>query len=337
MAPENSRPFELVVHRQPETRGKVAVFGIVRNERYLLPHFLEHYRRLGVRDFWLHDDMSDDGTFEYLLAQPDCGVTRSNLRFGDMFDDKVFGHRVKTIIPRKLLMGRWVATLDADEFMLLPPGFDTLAQLAGAMERNGLAVARALMMDFFPETLRSLRTAPMEASPFELNPYFDPWKVLVWPDQMPNVTKISVTDGVRPRMLKELLRRGAFGENMKGYRYANLNKSPLAFWSADMHSLGAHRMSVLPSDKLQLVLAHFKFYPGHEARTEEAVREGVHWNGASEYHLLQAANELLMDWPLQGPVTQRFTGKDMLVKAGLLYSRLEQGPEQGREQEPPQA
>ena len=326
MAPEISTPLELVVHRQPEARGKVAVFGIIRNEQYLLPHFLAHYRQLGVKDFWFHDDMSDDGTFEYLMAQPDCGVTRSNLRFGDMFDDNIFGRRVKTLVPRKLLMGRWVATLDADEFMLLPPGFDTLPQLASAMERNGLKVARALMMDFFPETLRSLRTARMEANPFELNPYFDPWKLLVWPDQMPNVTKISVTDGVRPRILEELLRRnGASGVNMKDYRYANVNKTPLAFWSGDLHALGAHRMSVLPSDRLQLVLAHFKFYPGHEARTDEAVREGVHWNGASEYHLLKAANDLLMDWPLQGPVTQRFAGKDALLKVGLLFSRIEQG------------
>ncbi|MRD47452.1 hypothetical protein GHT07_09200 [Caenimonas koreensis DSM 17982] len=324
MPTDTSNNTQIVIHRQPKAQGKVAVFGIVRNEMYLLPHLLEHYRRLDVKDFWFHDDQSDDGTFEFLMRQPDVGVTRSQTRFGDKVDDKIFGYRVKNIIPRGLLRNRWVATLDADEFMVLPPGIDTLPQLALALERNNLIVARALMMDFFPQTLESLRSARMEQTPFELCPFFDPWERLVWPDNMFNVTGISVADGVRPRILKELLdRRTRFPEFMKDYKFANVNKTPIAFWNEGMHAFSAHRTSVAPSDKVQLILAHFKFYPGHEARTDEAVVAGVHWKSASEYHILKAANEQLMTWPLQGPRTQRFTGKDDLAKTGLLYSRLE--------------
>lgn len=313
---------EIKLHSKPKTQGKVAVFGIVRNEMYFLPHLLEHYRRLDVKDFWFHDDQSDDGTFEFLMSQPDVGVTRSNMRFGDMIGDKKFDVLAKTIIPQNLLRNRWVATIDSDEFMVLPPGIDTLPQLTESLERNNLLVARALMMDFFPETLRSLRDADTQRTPFELCPYFDPWERLVWPDQHFNVTDISVVDGVRPRILKELLQRNTpFPEFMKDYKIANVNKTPIAFWNENMVAFSSHRTSVAPSDKVQLILAHFKFYPGHEARTDAAVVTGVHWKSASEYHILKAANERLMDWPLRGPRTQQFRGKDDLAQTGLLYTR----------------
>ena len=205
---EDSVDTHLRVRKKPASRGRVAAFGIVRNEMYFLPHLLDHYRRLGMHEFWFHDDQSEDGTFDYLMAQPDCGVTQSTLRFGDKVGPRTWGAAIKDAVPRHLLMNRWVLTIDADEFLILPPGIDTVEQLASQLERNGLQVARAVMVDFFPGKLRDLSDARHEAGPFELCPYFDVWKTLVWPDGMSHATTIDTYSAVRPRIVRHLKESG---------------------------------------------------------------------------------------------------------------------------------
>ena len=318
------RQTELSIRSKPEpSSSKVTLFAIVRDEMYFLPHFLRHYRALGIGQFWFLDDRSVDGTTDYLMSQPDCGVIHANRTFGEIVNGRPFGTTVKNIVPRQMLMDRWVLTADADEFIVLPPGYDTITQVAQALEDNGLKVARALMMDFFPDTLRSLQGASRDLDPFTLCPNFDPWKVLEWPDGAANVTSISLKDGVRPRILMRLMELGAdLGEGMADYRFANVNKSPLVHWHGDVMAPTAHRVSIDPSDRIQLVLAHFKFYPGHEARNRVAVEEGAHWKNAVEYRILHAAEKHLLDWPLKGPRSLRFTSPQDVAQTGLLYSRL---------------
>jgi hypothetical protein len=314
----------LFLKKKPSAKGEVAVFCMVRNEEYFLPHLLAHYRKLGIKEFWFLDDRSDDGTRAFLMAQPDCGVIECGLTFGDKINGRPFGAAVKTIVPRTLLLNRWVLTIDADEFLVLPPPFETVPQLAKALKANGLQVARALMMDFFPPTLRELEQAPMSADPFALCPLFDPWRLLDWPDQADNVAQISVIDAIRPRMMERLLAIGAeLGNLAQTYRYANVNKAPLLFWRKETHTISAHRVSVPPSDRVQLVLAHFKFYPGHQRRIADAVSTNVHWRNSSEYRFLEIAVRELADWPLKGPVSRPYRSREDLVKTGLLYSRLD--------------
>jgi hypothetical protein len=165
---------EFSIRKRPATeRSGVALFSIVRNEASFLPHFLRHYRALGLRELWFLDDHSTDGTREVLLAQPDCGVIVAKLRYGDPFGDMRFGVAARTLVPRELLRGRWVLSVDADEFLLLPRPFTTLAALADALEVAGLESARAPMLDFFPDSLRVLAGAPATAEPFAVCPWFD--------------------------------------------------------------------------------------------------------------------------------------------------------------------
>lgn len=53
----------------------VHLYALVWNERPILPFFFEHYRPF-VDKFVLADDGSDDGSYEYLLAQPDVVLSR---------------------------------------------------------------------------------------------------------------------------------------------------------------------------------------------------------------------------------------------------------------------
>ena len=53
----------------------VHLYALVWNELPILPFFLEHYRPF-VDRFFLFDDGSDDGSYEYLAAQPDVALKR---------------------------------------------------------------------------------------------------------------------------------------------------------------------------------------------------------------------------------------------------------------------
>ena len=47
------------------------LFSMMRNERDLLPLFLDHYRKLGIARFVIVDNDSSDGSHEWLIDQPD--------------------------------------------------------------------------------------------------------------------------------------------------------------------------------------------------------------------------------------------------------------------------
>ncbi len=303
----------------------VTVFSVVRNEMYFLPHFLQHYRTLGVRDFWFLDDHSEDGTREFLLAQSDCGVIQSSLRFGDQVGQKSFGTAVKTIVPHELFQGRWVLMVDADEFLVLPQAFASMDALAAALQGGSLKVARALMIDFLPASLRALTQASVDTNPFALCPYFDALSVLEWPDRTVAASRISWQESVRPRMLAKLRSATPSVELLdilKSYKTANVNKAPLLFWQGDTQMLSAHRSSELPSDRVTLVLAHFKFYPGYKARIADALATKAHWASSVEYRFLDVATRELEDWPLLGPRSRSFSSPADLEDAGLLVSHL---------------
>ncbi len=146
--------------RAPPAGNAPAVFSIVRNERYFLPHFLAHYRALGVGLFVFYDDHSDDGTIDHLCAQPDCAVVNSDRAFGEDYGLDRHGapRRLRQVLKEtaadRLLPGRWVATVDADEFLVLPEWASTLPDLIARLEAMGQPYATAPMVDFYGETLK---------------------------------------------------------------------------------------------------------------------------------------------------------------------------------------
>ena len=93
--------FSALKPRPAGDPADVALFAIVRNEMYFLPHLLRHYRALGLREFCFLDDRSDDGTRAFLMAQPDCVVIESNKTFGEQIGKLRFAEAVKTMLDKE--------------------------------------------------------------------------------------------------------------------------------------------------------------------------------------------------------------------------------------------
>ncbi|WKL25769.1 glycosyltransferase family 2 protein [Sinorhizobium meliloti] len=59
--------------QRPLGKGDIPVVFNTHNDRKLMPSFLAHYRGLGVTRFICVDDVSSDGTRDYLACAGRCG------------------------------------------------------------------------------------------------------------------------------------------------------------------------------------------------------------------------------------------------------------------------
>lgn len=124
------------------------VIACLRNEMGRLPHWLEHYRKLGAAHFLVVDNASNDGSAAYLQAQPDVSIWNTdqsyrNARFGLDWQNWLlmrYGHN------------RWCLTVDADE-LLVYAHHDRLdlKALTAWLDGQGHAAFGALMLDMYPK------------------------------------------------------------------------------------------------------------------------------------------------------------------------------------------
>src|ERR1019366_3431623 len=122
-------------------------------------------------------------TVDFLMTQPDCAVLRSDHKFGDSFGQDNVKRRLPAVlkerVPEAVLPGRWVLTVDADEFLVLPSGCPSLVEFIALLERIEQPYATAPMVDFYGETLDH-RNYARSRDPFAGNPYFDVGPYYQW-------------------------------------------------------------------------------------------------------------------------------------------------------------
>jgi hypothetical protein len=313
-----------MVQKAARTTGH-ALFSVIRDEVYLLPHFLDYYRRLGIETFLFYDDRSGPETREILSRQADCTVIASDHAFGDAFGDiardqgpRRLNAALKESLPQQAFPDRWVLTADADEFLVLPPPFQSIGELTDHLSRVGQFYLTAPMVDFYPPTLNGRNHAhglsPFEGSPhFDVGPYYD-W---IGPSCVPRPA------GIRYRLQKLLQAlspaeyRAIYGDSLAG----PINwKAPLLKNGQGIYRIGDHELNIAPSDRIAGVLAHFKFCPGLDDKVARALGEGQYTQGSLHYRFIDAALRRLGDTPLACDLTRTFDGPQALVAANLLTS-----------------
>jgi hypothetical protein len=296
-------------------------FFMVRNEIYFLPHLLRHYRSLGVGHFIVHDDCSDDGSREFLLAQPDCTLVTSKHGFRDAVGDGiVFHHAARTAIPDHFVKAGWCLTVDADEFLLLPRRFPSLPALIDELDRRGEEAVLAAMVDFYPERL-SERNYAFERGPFEgCRWWFDPDRTF---EAIPGTSRFRILEaGFRARLISLLRRQHPDILDTiypEGPVYPALWKVPLIKMGVGIHRFSAHSVNRRVVAGIQLALAHFKLHPATDRRIREALEWNTYAHGSVEYRLLKAAIECLGDQDLVTERSVQFHSAESLEEAGLLF------------------
>lgn len=280
---------------------------IMRDEAFLLPAFLHHWRSIGVEQFVIADDHSTDGTGALLDAAPDVVVLRSDLSYGETVRIRAplrtrirrAGILFKERIPPHLFPNRWSLHADADEFLILPPGVRSVRDVAEAARRRGGRAVAASWVDFAPAALSDL-DAPH--APRTLD------------DLLDRAPMFRARPNLRMRRLRQPVAAEADGSGR-----APPLKTPLARLGPLVRRYGSHKTTWPPVHGILLTMAHFKYTADTRAKIARALAVGGHLNGGSSYRRLAAHLDGCMpEAPLIGPDAVHYTGPEQLIAAGLM-------------------
>ncbi|MCR9148284.1 MAG: glycosyltransferase family 2 protein [Rhodobacteraceae bacterium] len=289
----------------------ILVFSTVRNEALRLPFFLAHYRALGVGHFLIVDNDSDDGTQEYLAAQPDVSVWHS----GHSYKLSRFGVDWLTWLQIRFGHGHWCLTVDADE-ILIYPHHDTrpMQALTEWLDAHGRQSFGTMMLDMYPKGKLDAERYEAGADPFERLCWFDGGNYVM--QKKRDLHNLWIQGGVRARKF--------FAERPE--RAPTLGKTPLVKWNrrfayvSSAHSILPRRLNLVYDDqggeRLSGILLHTKFLHVVVARSAEEKHRAEHFANSAlyddYYDSLQTAPDL---WCEQ---SHRLTGWRQLEAMGLM-------------------
>lgn len=326
------------------------VICVVRNEALRLPYFLQHHRAIGVRQFFIIDDGSQDATPDILNSAPD--VIRISAR-GSFRDHK--RHWVSAV-ANTYLNNRWALFLDADELLVYPGWPDrSLIDLVTTLEKHGEEAFFVSLVDMYGygdlDSLNYLAGAPF----LSYCPLFDSEGYILVPRDINRREDLTppeyIIGGTRQRLFFEKRAPNYFERTLirKFFsleRRHNLGhlQAPLAWvtWRAVKSRLAKARpaMSKVPLFRWQLSdeickgyhsvrramtvskewgsLLHFKYLQDFESR---AINGAVEGQLGFHYRHYQ---DRLMTEKLEKIVharSRRFEGVQSLIEVGLMRER----------------
>ncbi len=259
------------------------LFSTMRNEKVRLPYFLRYYRDLGITHFLIVDNDSDDGSREYLAAQPDVSVwttqhSYKRSRFGVDWVNSLlmrYGH------------GHWCLCVDPDEFFVFP-FCDTrpLLALTDWLDASSIKSFSAMLLDMYPKGPIGAVPYREGQDPFELSDWFDSGNYLI--SRNKRYGNLWIQGGPRAR---------AFFTDAPE-RAPAMNKIPLVKWDRAYAYVSSTHM-LLPrglnqvydewgGEKASGCLLHAKFLDTFAAKAEEEMARKQHYANSHEYRAYKA-------------------------------------------------
>ncbi|WP_299694785.1 glycosyltransferase [uncultured Tateyamaria sp.] len=268
-----SNALELISAPDTVTRARdaeVAVVAVMRNERFMLPQFLAHYRALGVDSFLIADNLSDDGTREYLAAQPDVAL------FSVDTDYKLsqYGVAWQQAMLAAFRVGRWSLVADADELLVWQAEqTQTLTDLLQSTDFDGAEAARIFMLDMYPQ-------GPLEQATFD---GVSPFAQAGFADRVPfaenPLTRGPFSDQTLwTSALRHRLIPGTRPDLFAAQKVALLKYQPWMRLSAGLHFVTGPRRAAR-----DLFFGHFKYNADFYRKAQDEVARKQHWGDAQEY------------------------------------------------------
>jgi glycosyltransferase involved in cell wall biosynthesis len=291
--------------------GMIRLFATLRNEALRLPHFLDHYRRLGVGHFLIVDNASTDGSTDWLARQPDVSVWTTahgykQSRFGmDWMNGLLLRHG----------SGNWCLTVDADE-LLIYPHWETrpLPALTDWLDDRGIPAMGAMMLDLYPRGPLDAATHVPGQDPTQVLPWFDAGNYVM--RRKADLGNLWIQGGPRARAF--------FAADPR--RAPTLGKVPLVKWHwryayvSSTHTLLPPRLNRTQAEDggeaLSGILLHTKFLPVIVSKSAEEKQRRQHFANSSLYDAYYDAVAAAPDlWCAQ---STRYQGWRHLEGLGLM-------------------
>lgn len=294
----NTNALELVSDQTRIAQARaaeVAVIACMRNEMFMLPHFLAHYRKLGVEAFIIADNASDDGSLEYLTQQPDVTLFSVDTDYSASH----YGVAWQQAMMANLRVDKWSLMADADELLVWQEHqTQTLPDLLRDAEFADADAVRLFMLDMYPK-------GPLEDADFTTGTPFDQ---AGFADRIPFLTNTLArgphsdqpcwTSALRHRLIP-----GSRINLFVAQKLALLRYSPAMHLSAGLHFVGGAKIA-----QRELIFAHFKYNADFRRKAQAEVLRGQHFNNAEEYRaylaLVAEGRSVIYDPALSVPWTQ---------------------------------
>lgn len=285
-------------------------FSTVRNEAARLPFFLDHHRALGVGHFLFVDNESDDGTTDFLTAQPDVSLWRAT----GGYKASRFGVDWLNYLQHRYAPDHWALTLDADEILVYPDSETRkLPELTGWLSNNGADSFGAMMLDMYPRGRIGEGSYAPGQPIWETLTQLDAWGYS-W-EWQPKFRNISIRGGPR--------KRSFFADTPD--HAPHLHKVPLIHWrrgyayASSTHLALPRRLNNAFDLRKGLptgVLLHSKFLPEVVEKSAEERMRAEHFTHPDRYG--DYYDRLTQSPDLSGEPSVAYTGLAQLEALGLM-------------------
>ncbi|WP_420585565.1 glycosyltransferase family 2 protein [Ruegeria sp.] len=273
------RELKPVANRTADIRpDDILLMSVMRNEKIRLPYFLEYYRKLGVDHFMIVDNNSDDGSRDYLAAQPDVSLWRAD----SSYKRASFGLDWSNYLLRKYADGHWVLSVDPDEFFIYP-FCDTrpVQALTDWLDSCSVRSFGTMLIDMYPRGPVDEHPYREGQNPFEIANWFDSGNYVI--SKNPDYHNLWIQGGPRARVF--------FRDRPS--KAPALNKIPLVKWSrryvyvSSTHSLLPRGLNQVydewGGEKISGALLHAKLIDTLGDKAREELQRGQHFRASSEY------------------------------------------------------
>ncbi len=291
----------------------IILFTVVRNEKPRLSYFLKYYRKLGVSKFIFVDNDSDDGTREYLEAQPDTSIWVTDASYKRAH----FGVDWLNDLLRRYGSGHWVVVVDVDEFFVFPHS-DTrnLRALTDWLDASSVKSFGAMLLDMYSQ--RPVEKTPYRSGTDPINKleYFDPGNYTMKRNK--KYGNLWVQGGPRQRI---------FFEDMPEKAPA-LNKIPLVKWQkgyvyvSSTHNLLPRGLNLVydewGGEKASGCLLHAKFLDILRNKALEELDRKQHYAASREYEAY--SKKIGTGTRLWSETSVKYEGWRQLEELGLMSS-----------------
>ena len=308
--PSITKPIELVKAGAKDPTSQVRLFATLRNERQKLPWFFEYYRSIGITEFYMIDNGSDDGSDKYISVQDDAHLFHSN----ENFRDNLYATYWLNYLIQTYGNDGWAINADIDEMLVLPGLLENgIGHCIKQLEARGDEAVLAPLLDMYPETIAKGESYQSGDTPLDHSPYFD--NSFAQNPQV-NCPYVEIQGGSSERFTKN-------------QSVDILTKVPLFRAASGIKMFYiCHQLTPAKVSSMTGALLHFKFVGPFMEKIHAEAERGVHFSSGKRYKLLAAYFDNQIDKTLLGPKSVRYENAEQLSELGIIsdFQDEEGGP-----------
>jgi hypothetical protein len=282
---------ENIIHIAKED---ICLFVAIRNNEKLIPHFLKHYRRIGVNHFFFIDNMSTDRSIDILLEEENVYIFQTDEPYRKSKRGANWNRWCNRL--QKYTHGNWCIATDSDEFLVYPDYEEKdIHSVIEKLEAEKSTAVYATLIDMYSKCpIKDVDAKDI----YSKCCYFD----------------YPLRPKSNPRL--RLLRSIGINRRISLNKVSIFKSSKRSFIQSGHHTIKGCKSSSL----MQLGMLHYKFDSGYLEHLRIESKRGMYYNQSFYKKKLYQA---LLKNPnfsfYKEGISHKYTGSKSLEDLGIIF------------------